>query len=102
MTETTFRLLDYAWGVFGGLLMIIWGMLNNKITEHKSTLEKQIETSHTTLSKRIDECNEEGDTQRGHIAKIFDKLEQNSRESQMRHIELLNAIHTGLDKKADK
>ena len=102
MTETTFRLLDYAWGVFGGLLMIIWGMLNSKITEHKAHLEKQIETSHTTLSKRIDEANEETDTQRNHIEKIFDKLEQNSRESQMRHIELLSAIHIGLEKKADK
>ena len=102
MTETTFRLLDYAWGVFGGLLMIIWNMLNNKITEHKSTLEKQIEASHTTLSKRIDEANEETDTQRGHIAKIFDKLDDMRSESQKRHIELMTAIHTGLDKKADK
>ena len=102
MTEVSFKLLDYAWGAFGGLLAIVWGMLHTKINDNKTMLEKQIEASNAALSKRIDECNDESDTQRGHIGKIFDKLEQHSRESQNRHIELLNAIHTGLAKKADK
>lgn len=41
-------------------------------------------------------------TQRGHIAKIFDKLEEHARRSEDRHVEMLGAIHEGLSRKADK
>jgi hypothetical protein len=33
--------------------------------------------------------------QRGHIAKLFDKLEENSRRSEERHTELINRAHAG-------
>jgi hypothetical protein len=44
----------------------------------------------------------EMETQRGHIAKIFDKLEEHARRSEDRHVEMLSAIHEGLSRKADK
>lgn len=36
-------------------------------------------------------------TQRGHIAKLFDKLEDHARRSEDRHVETLKAIHTLAD-----
>jgi uncharacterized membrane-anchored protein YhcB (DUF1043 family) len=93
-----FKLFDYAWAVIGGLVGLVWNMLTNRITEQRSQLEKQIEASHNALHKRIDEANDEADTQRNHIAKLFDKLEQHSKDSFTRHIELMNAISNKVDK----
>lgn len=46
---------------------------------------------------------------RGHIAKLFDKLEEHGKRSEDRHLETLkeirdlsNAMHAGLSQKADK
>ena len=109
MTEPTWHLFDYAWTAVGALVAVVWGMLHTKISDHKTALEKQIddnktniekqiEASNTALSKRIDECNSESDTQRTHIAKLFDKLEQHSQDSFKRHIELMGAINGKADK----
>lgn len=102
MTEVTWKLIDFAWAAVGGLIMIVWNMLDGRIAENKKNLEEKIAASHAVLGKRIDECNDEADTQRSHIAKIFDKLEENNKESQKRHTELLTAIYTGLAGKVDK
>lgn len=113
MNDTAWKLGEYAWQVGGALIAVVWWLLHSKIDTqkthleekldtHKTTLEKQIEASNIALGKRIDECNGESDTQRGHIAKIFDKLEENNKDSQKRHNELLTAIYTGLAGKADK
>jgi len=53
-------------------------------------------------SKRIDELREEISIQRANTAKLFDKLDEHSKASQDRHIELLTALHNGLNGKADK
>ncbi len=85
------KLLDWGWAIviaFGGY---IWKSQNERID--------RLEAAH---SKRIDETNDEVDLQRGNIAKLFDKLEEHARRSEDRHHELLTAIHTGLDRKADK
>lgn len=93
-----FNLFDYAWAAISGLIAVVWQMLTSRINEHRSQLEKQIETSHIALGKRIDESNEEVDTQRVNISKLFDKLEQHSKDSFTRHIELMNAISNKADK----
>ncbi len=52
---------------------------------------------------------EELSVQRGHIAKLFDKLEDHGRHSETRHLEVLselrsmsNNMHQALSQKADK
>jgi hypothetical protein len=113
MNEIALKLADFLWAGISGLIGIVWWMLHNKIDSHNEVVKEQmmntanglgqrITDTHAILSKRIDECNHESDTQRGHIAKLFDKLDDMRGESQQRHIELLSAIHLGLDKKADK
>ena len=75
------EIFEYAWALIGALIMIIWNMLNTKI-EH----------NHKNLNARIDETNDELTIQRGHIAKVFDKLEEHSKASTDRHIELLQYL----------
>jgi len=40
--------------------------------------------------------------QRQTVETIFSKLDESRRRAEDRHIELLNALHVGLDRKADK
>ena len=78
--------------------MIVWNMLNGKIAENKKHLEQRIDNTHTVLDRRINESNDNTENNRGHIVKLFDKLEQHSQESFKRHIELMNAINSKADK----
>ncbi len=89
--ETTWKVIDYAWAAIGGLLMMVWNLLNGKIKDN-----------HRTLDARINDCSDEQNIQRSHIGKLFDKMEANSQRSEDRHHELLKAIHEGLSRKADK
>ena len=78
--------------------MIVWSMLNSKIRDNKLHHEKELMTAFAHLSERIKGADEEASLQRGHIAKLFDKLEQHSQESFKRHIELMGAINGKVDK----
>ena len=113
MNENLWQIIGLAFVTITGLVGVVWTMLHAKINEHRDSLkerldmqrlnlEKQISDSYSALDARIKEANSEADTQRGHIAKIFDKLEVMRSESQSQHIQLLNAFHAGLDKKADR
>lgn len=68
-------------GLLGALAMKVWDMLNTKI-EH----------NHKNLNTRIDETNEEVNTQRKNMTKVFDKLEEHNRLSTERHIEILQYL----------
>lgn len=83
--------IDYGWGVILALLGLLW----------KSNEEKFKEV-HARIKEVKDDSDSEQTIQRGHIAKIFDKLEENNRRSEDRHREILNALHEGLSRKADK
>lgn len=74
------KALDWAWAAVVALGGVVWKNLHEKITAN--TLEI--------------------DRQRDNIAKLFDKLESHAQRSEDRHHELLNALHHGLDRKADK
>ena len=74
-------IFDYAWALVGGLGMIVWNLLNGKI-----------ENNHKNLSKRVDEANVETGKNRDTIAKLFDKLEEHSKASTERHIEILQYL----------
>lgn len=64
--------------------------------EHQdSILRAEVEKAHTILNGEVNR-------QRDISAKIFDKLEDMTKRSTDRHLELLQALHTGLSQKADK
>ena len=100
--------------VFG---LIAWGW-NRNDKEHDNmalaqrNLQAEVSRGHSTLNDRIMEHIDaqvrdvrlfviqedtklmaELGTQRGHIGKIFDKMEVQSKRSEDQHIETLNAIH---------
>lgn len=73
--------------------------LNDKLMEHVDyRVSEAIRFARDEDSRIMNEM----ETQRGHIAKIFDKLEEHARRSEDRHVEMLSAIHEGLSRKADK
>lgn len=74
-------LFEYAWLLIVGGAGVIWQMLNTKI-EH----------NHKNLNARINETNDELQFQRQTMAKLFDKLEEHSKASTDRHIELLQSL----------
>jgi hypothetical protein len=96
--ESGWNVTSIAVSAIGGLLMIVWQMLNGKIRDNKTHHERELQTAISTLDKRIGDVDTEADLQRGHIAKLFDKLEQHSKDSFQRHIELMNAINSKADK----
>lgn len=96
------KLLDWGWAIIFALVGFVWKSQNEKIDRLEKAQGERIEKLEEAHSKRIDETNEEVSVQRGHIAKLFDKLEDHARRSEDRHHELLKAIHAGLAQKADK
>ena len=100
--EVAFKLLDWvpiacvAVGGFG------WRLINKRIDTVDSGMRTHMEEVHKVIDKRITDVVVESDRQREVAAKIFDKLESMSKESADRHISLLQALHTGLNGKADK
>ena len=78
--DFSFKVLDWAWTGILALGGMVWKSQNEKIeAQNKEIL-----------------------IQRGHIASIFDKLEAHARRSEDRHVELMTALHNGLNSKADK
>lgn len=94
--------LKWAWTGLVPAALYLWKHLAEK---HKALKEETV--SHVT-NLRIDHDRRLGDItlelnrQRDISAKIFDKLEDMSKESADRHERLLNALHVGLNSKADK
>lgn len=78
-------------GIFAGLATIVFKGQNDKI--HK--IEKQSKEDHEAHDRELGR-------QRANIAAIFEKLETHARRSEDRHVELLNALHQGLDRKVDR
>jgi hypothetical protein len=100
--ETGINFWGIATSAIGGLLMLVWNMLNGKIA-----------ANHQAVNERIDGLDRADEKIKVNIEKIFDKLEHNADESARRaeaqmllqssqHSELLKAIHVGLATKADK
>ncbi len=84
----SWKLFDYAWALVGGLLMIVWNMLNGRIDHNFKN-----------LSQRIDATDTEVDKQRDNIAKLFDKLDEHQRsdtENFSKVLEKMSEIHVDL------
>lgn len=80
--------------------------LNDRLMDH---IDEQIKDTKAFVVLEDSKLMAELSTQRGHIGKIFDKLEETSRRSEDRHLQLLekigdlsNAMHTALSHKVDK
>lgn len=78
--DAAFKLLDWAWAGVLGLASLVWKSQNEKI-----------EAAHKEIT-----------IQRGHVESLFEKLEAHARRSEDRHVELMTALHHGLNGKADK
>jgi hypothetical protein len=74
------KLLDWAWAGVLALGGLVWRAQSDKIKA----------------------VNDEVLLQRQNVAKLFDKMEEMGHRSEDRHREVLNALHAGLDRKADK
>jgi hypothetical protein len=99
---------DFLWAPL--LALIGWAWHRNE-QEHKALrdahdkLKDQASQSHSVLNDKFMEpinfakekdmlVREEMAIQRGHIAKLYDKIEEHARRSEDRHHELLSAIHS--------
>lgn len=76
--EQAFR---WAWALIGGLVMIVWGMLNSKINAKAS-------------KESVDILSSEVDRQRDNIGKIFDELRDIRKEQGESHNKIMEAIHS--------
>lgn len=83
--------LEWVGAIAVGLIGVVWKMLHS-----------QIETLHKHGSEATRANALEIDRQRDNIAKLFDKFQAFSERAEARHLELLNAMHSGLNSKADK
>lgn len=75
--EQAFR---WAWAVTGGLLVVIWHMLNSKINGKASR-------------ESVDTLTDEMTRQRDHVSKIFDELRDVRKELNDSHNRIMEAIH---------
>lgn len=78
--ETTFKLVEWAWAGVLALGGMVWRAQDAKIDKIAQETERNRDVS----------------------AKIFDKLDDMSKDSHDRHDRLLTALHDGLSRKADK
>jgi hypothetical protein len=78
-------------GGFAGLSSVIFKAQNDKIQR----VEKQAKADYTSV---LDEVSR----QRVNMASVFDKLDAYARRSEDRHVEILTALHEGLNRKADR
>lgn len=80
--------------------------LNNRIMEH---IDVQIGEVKALVREEDHKLAAEQATQRGHIGKLFDKIESHAQRSEDRHNEMMGVLrtmtesfHVALSKKADK
>ena len=75
--DAIFRVLDWAWAAILALLSILWKGQDSRI---KDIERRQV---HDTEA-------------------LFNKLDEHGKRSEERHLQLLTALHDGLNKKVDK
>lgn len=78
-------------GAFAGLTTLVFKAQNEKIAKVEKTARDDHEKHEREITK-----------QRDHVETLFEKLEAHARLSEDRHMELMTALHQGLQSKADK
>ena len=71
----------WAWAVIGGLLVVIWGMLNSKINGKAS-------------KELVDSLSDEMQRRRDIESKLFDELKLVRQEINDRHLDIIKTIHS--------
>lgn len=117
ITKWAFQLL---WAPFLALIALVWKQQEKafkaQVDSATAAVKSQGEAQSQALirhalddEKQFEAVHEELQTQRGHIGKLFDKLEENGRRSEERHRELMERAHDGhrellmaLNSKVDK
>lgn len=87
-------------------LLTSGSVLNDRIMEH---IDTQISEVKSLVKEEDKKLAEEQATQRGHIGKLFDKIEAHAQRSEDRHNEMMGVLrnmtesfHVALSKKQDK
>jgi hypothetical protein len=96
--DIAMTIFDYAWALVGALLMIIWSMLNSRITTNHKVLNDKIDAQAETFESKIADIKSEAEVQRASIDRLADKFDEHAKASVDRHIELLNTIHISIRK----
>lgn len=94
--------VKWAWTALLPAAFYLWKHLADKHKELKEETLLHVSNLRIDTERRIGEVILEVNRQRDISAKIFDKLEDMSKESADRHERLLNALHLGLNGKVDK
>lgn len=95
-------LLDHAWPAFLGLIGVVWHQSQSTIKANKKEADQALKAHKEEDQRQFARLEVEQETQRNHIGKLFDKLEEHSHRSEDRHVEVLKALHEGLNSKADR
>jgi len=90
-TSTSWRVFDYVYTALGGVAMLIWGVINKKIDDNNTAVHARIKETNAKLTEH-----------EGTFSKLFDKMDHMSQRSEDRHVEILTALHNGLNSKVDK
>lgn len=94
--------LDHAWAAVLALLALVWRQQGAAMKDASAAAAKDLEAHGKEDERQFNALHEEQKLQRAHIAKLFDRIEEQGRRSEDRHVELLNALHEGLRTKADR
>jgi hypothetical protein len=113
-------LLDKVWLVAIAFVGFVWKTNDKQLAANRQASDDGIAAARKSASdalathkaedeKEFRTLNDELHLQRGHIGKLFDKLEENGRRSEERHRELMERAHDGhrellmaLNSKVDK
>jgi hypothetical protein len=99
--------LQYLWAPFLALIGLVFKLQEGKFKAQVDAATAAAKSAGENASqalirhslddeKQFDAVHGELQTLRGHIGKIFDKLEEHSRRSEDRHLEMLKSLHEGL------
>lgn len=94
-------LLDHLWAVVLALVGVVWRQNENAMKALKTEASEALELQRRENQREHTAMNSELEIQRGHIAKLFDKLEANAQRAEDHHRELLMAMNKWMGK-ADK
>lgn len=106
-------LVEHLWAPTLALVGVVWKQNQSAMSGHAATAAAALDSHAKDDDAKFKAVHEEQNVQRGHIAKLFDKLEESGKRSEDRHrefmqalhdkhTEMLNALHAGLRSKADK
>lgn len=93
---------DWLWAPFLGLITFAWTHHTKRVDDLRLEQDKKVQDLRQHVDAQDKDIMDEVNRFRDVTKQLFDKLDEHARRSEDRHIEILNALHTGLAQKADK